>query len=99
MCLATPGRIVRLGRAPDGTPFGEVDFGPIVRTAQLLFLPEAGVGDYVIVQAGFAIRKLPEAEALECRARAGEASEMLAASSNREVRASAIPLPDPGGPS
>jgi hydrogenase expression/formation protein HypC len=42
-----------------------VDFGGVVREASLSFVPEAGVGDYVIVHAGFAISRLDEVEALE----------------------------------
>jgi hydrogenase expression/formation protein HypC len=77
MCLTTPGRIVRI-TDPDG-PFAvaEVDFGPVVRTAQLVYVPEARVGDYVIVQAGFAIRRLSESEAREALAYAVELSEAV----------------------
>ena len=45
-------------------PMASVDFGPVVKPASLVYVPDAQVGDYVIVQAGFAIRRLsaPEAE-------------------------------------
>jgi hydrogenase expression/formation protein HypC len=65
MCLTVPGRVVGLIDDPPETRTARVDFGGTVRTANLAFTPEAEVGDFVIVQAGFAIRRLNEAEALE----------------------------------
>jgi hydrogenase expression/formation protein HypC len=44
---------------------GKVDFGGITREVCLAYVPEADVGDYVIVHAGFAISQLDEAEAQE----------------------------------
>jgi len=44
---------------------GKVSFGGIAREVCLAYVPEAQVGDYVIVHAGFAISKLDEAEAME----------------------------------
>jgi hydrogenase expression/formation protein HypC len=59
MCLAIPGKI--LERTGDT---GKVDFGGVVREANLS-LVDAGVGEYVVVHAGFAIQKIDEQEALE----------------------------------
>jgi hydrogenase expression/formation protein HypC len=42
---------------------GRVEFGGIVRTACLDFLPEANVGDYILVHVGFAISLIDEEEA------------------------------------
>lgn len=64
MCLAIPGRIVSLLAEPT-SPVAEVDYDGERRRAQLLYLPEARVGDWVLVQAGFAIRRLSAAEARE----------------------------------
>lgn len=72
MCLTAPGRIVTITHEDPQFPVARVDFGTVTRTAQLLYVPEARVGDYVIVQAGFAIRRVEEAEALEA-IRASEA--------------------------
>jgi hydrogenase expression/formation protein HypC len=44
---------------------GKVDFGGITREICLAYVPEADVGDYVIVHAGFAISRVDEAEAQE----------------------------------
>ena len=40
-----------------------VDFGGVSREACLAYLPEAAVGDYVLIHAGFAIAMVDEAEA------------------------------------
>jgi hydrogenase expression/formation protein HypC len=40
-----------------------VDFSGIIREACLEYLPEARVGDYVLVHVGFAISKVDGAEA------------------------------------
>lgn len=60
MCLAVPARVVEV---QDGLATVEVE--GVRRQASLLMLEEAGVGDYVIVHAGFAIQKLDEGEALK----------------------------------
>jgi hydrogenase expression/formation protein HypC len=44
---------------------GKVDFGGVTREVSLAYLPEVGVGDFVIVHAGFAISQVDEAEAEE----------------------------------
>ena len=64
MCLAVPGRIVRLYER-DETPMSEVDFGGVRKECCLQYIPDAAVGDYVIVHVGFAIQRLDEVSALE----------------------------------
>ena len=44
---------------------GRVDFGGLTREVCLAYVPEAQVGDYVIVHVGFAISQIDEAEAQE----------------------------------
>jgi hydrogenase expression/formation protein HypC len=65
MCLTVPGRIVSVTDETPESRTARVDFGGTVRTANLAFTPEARVGDFVIVQAGFATRRLSEVEAQE----------------------------------
>jgi hydrogenase expression/formation protein HypC len=63
MCLALPGKVTAI---TDDDPFlrtGRVAFASVVTKVNLSFVPEANVGDYVLVHAGFAIAKLNEAEA------------------------------------
>jgi hydrogenase expression/formation protein HypC len=64
MCLGIPGRIIE---TDDGglMRMGKVDFGGVTREVCLAYVPEAQVGDYVIVHIGFAISQLDEAEAQE----------------------------------
>jgi hydrogenase expression/formation protein HypC len=62
MCLAVPGRITETHER-DGLRMAKVDFGGATREACLQYVPEAEVGQYVIVHAGFAISLLSESEA------------------------------------
>ena len=62
MCLAVPGRILGTEEREESR-LGRVEFGGIVREVCLDLVPEAGVGDYVIVHAGFAISRLDAEEA------------------------------------
>jgi hydrogenase expression/formation protein HypC len=64
MCLGIPGKIIEL-YDKNGLEMGKVDFGGVVREACLAYVPEAGVGDYVIIHVGFAINLLSETEAQE----------------------------------
>jgi len=64
MCLGIPGQIVEV-RENEFMPMGKVDFGGIAREVCLAYVPEAEIGDYVIVHAGFAISRLDEEEAQE----------------------------------
>jgi hydrogenase expression/formation protein HypC len=63
MCLAVPGQIIDFSEASATERMGRVNFGGVIKEVSLAFTPEAGVGDYVIVHAGFAISQLDEEEA------------------------------------
>jgi hydrogenase expression/formation protein HypC len=62
MCLAVPGKIVETYLA-DGLKMGKVDFGGVVRETCLEYVPQAEVGDYVVIHVGFAISMVSEEEA------------------------------------
>jgi hydrogenase expression/formation protein HypC len=62
MCLAIPGKILDT-REQDHIRHGRVNFGGVVRDVCLDFVPEANVGDYVIVHVGFAISRVDAEEA------------------------------------
>jgi len=62
MCLAIPGQIVD-AQEINGLRFGTVRFGGVTRQACLDFVPEAQLGDYVIVHVGFAISRVDAEEA------------------------------------
>ena len=62
MCLAVPGKIIEVYEA-NNLKMGKVDFGGVVREACLAYVPEAQVGEYVVIHVGFAISKVSEEEA------------------------------------
>ncbi len=62
MCLAIPGKVVETFQR-DGLHMARVQFGGIVREACLEYVPDAAVGEYVLVHVGFAISRVDEAEA------------------------------------
>ena len=63
MCLAVPGKILSVAGEESMTRTGKVSFGGVVKEVHLAYLPEAKIGDYVIVHVGFAISIIDEAEA------------------------------------
>lgn len=62
MCLAVPGKITSIS-GEDVLRQGMVNFGGISKQVNLAYVPDARVGDYVIVHVGFAISIVDEAEA------------------------------------
>ncbi len=62
MCLAIPGKVVEVFDDA-GFRMGRADFGGTVRKICLDQLPEAGLGDYVLVHVGFALSRVDPAEA------------------------------------
>jgi hydrogenase expression/formation protein HypC len=62
MCLAIPGKVVEAFDR-QGMRMAKVQFGGIVREACLEYVPEAQVGDYVLVHVGFALSRIDEEEA------------------------------------
>lgn len=62
VCLAIPGKILEIQELGQMRA-GRVQFGGIVRQVSLDFVPEAGVGDYVMVHVGFAISRIDSVEA------------------------------------
>jgi len=62
MCLAIPGKLLSI-TGEDVLRSGKVSFGGINKQVSLAYVPEAKVGDYVIVHVGFAISIVEESEA------------------------------------
>jgi hydrogenase expression/formation protein HypC len=62
MCLAVPGKILAVAGEQEFRT-GQVSFGGVVKQVSLAYVPEAQVGDYVIVHVGFAISVVDEQEA------------------------------------
>jgi hydrogenase expression/formation protein HypC len=65
MCLAVPGQIMSITGDEPFSRMGKVSFGGILKDVSLACVPEAKVGDYVIVHVGMALSILDEAEAQE----------------------------------
>ena len=64
MCLGIPGKIIEI-YTKDELLMSKVDFGEVFTEVCLEAAPEAKMGDYVIVHAGFALNILSEEEAQE----------------------------------
>ena len=60
MCLAIPARVTQIDQG-----LGLVEVGGVVREASFMLLPDAQVGNYVLLHAGYALQKVDEAEAEE----------------------------------
>lgn len=65
MCLAVPGRILSIEGDDPLLRAGKVDFAGVQKRVNLSYVPEATVGDYVLVHVGFAISIVDEAEAAQ----------------------------------
>lgn len=64
MCLAIPGKVESITDSADPLArMGRINFGGVIKEASLAYVPEANVGEYVIVHAGFALSKVDEVEA------------------------------------
>ncbi len=66
MCLGIPGQIVEIEGA-DALRMAKVDFGGVRRRVSLAYVPEAALGDHVIVHVGFALSRIDEEEARRTR--------------------------------
>ena len=68
MCLAVPGKIVKISQSDDQAlagPVATVEFQGTQLEVSLSMTPQAAPGDWVLVHAGFALNVLDEQEALE----------------------------------
>ena len=64
MCLGIPGKIIEI-LSGEGMRMCKIDFGGVIREVCIEALPEAKIGDWTIVHAGFALNLLSEEEARE----------------------------------
>jgi hydrogenase expression/formation protein HypC len=63
MCLAIPGKIESIFGNDPMSRMGRINFGGVIKEASLACVPEAELGNYVIVHAGFALSRVDENEA------------------------------------
>ena len=75
MCLGVPGKILKIYE-DNSIKMSEVDFNGVTMQVCLETTPQARIGDYVIVHAGFAITLLEESEALETLAMLDQISKL-----------------------
>ena len=76
MCLGIPGEILSIDDDGELTRTGTVSFGGIRKQVNLVFTPEAGPGDFVIVHVGCAISTIDETAARKVFDYLREASEL-----------------------
>lgn len=97
MCLAVPGQILSIQETDDPLRrAGRVSFGGVIREVNLAYVPEARVGDYVVVHVGFALSIVDEEEArqtLDYFRQMKEAEGEAAAATARRPSASTDPTP------
>jgi hydrogenase expression/formation protein HypC len=58
MCLAVPGKIIEIQDM-----LATVDISGVTRKVSIMLLPEARVGEFVLIHAGFAVQTIDEEEA------------------------------------
>lgn len=63
MCLAVPGRLISIDGDDPLTRQGRVDFGGVIKSVNLAYVPEVKPDDYVLVHVGFAITVVDPREA------------------------------------
>ena len=86
MCLAVPGKILSIDGIDPLLRSGRVDFAGVVKQVNLAYVPDARVGDYVLVHVGFAINTIDEDEAMQVFAylrQMGELAELEAGEEGR----------------
>ncbi len=65
MCLAVPGKIIQIEEDASIVRMATIDFQGTRVEASLAMTPDANMGDWVLVHAGFAIAQLDEQEAID----------------------------------
>jgi hydrogenase expression/formation protein HypC len=77
MCLAVPGEIISINESVSELRMAKVNVSGSIVDACVEWLPEAGVGDYVVVHVGMAIAKVEEKDAMEALEIFREMDELL----------------------
>ena len=66
MCLSIPGKLIAITSQLDETfRVGKVSFDGVMKEVSLTLVPEANIGDYVLVHVGAAISTIDEEEAIK----------------------------------
>jgi len=93
MCLAVPARVLSIQDRE-----AEIDLGGVQRMVSLWLTPEARVGDYVYIHAGYAISVLDAAEAAESLRLLGELAASYAVEDLFRSAGDDAPVVDAAGP-
>ena len=64
MCLGIPGKIIEIDSSSNFL-MAKIDFGGVIREACIQAIPDAKIGDYTIVHAGFALNIISPEDAAE----------------------------------
>lgn len=64
MCLGIPGKIIEIDSSSN-ILMAKIDFGGVIREACIQAIPDAKIGDYTIVHAGFALNIISPEDAAE----------------------------------
>ena len=83
MCLAIPGKILETYDR-SGVRMAKVQFGGVSRESCIEYVPEAKVGDYVLVHVGFALSVVDEEEAQRTFALLAEMGQLAELEAGRE---------------
>jgi hydrogenase expression/formation protein HypC len=65
MCLSVPAQLISISENSDLQKMGKVNFGGVQKDISLIYVPDAKVGDYLTVHAGFALTIIDEEKAAE----------------------------------
>ena len=98
MCLAIPGKITSISGEDPLMRTGKVDFGGILKEVSLAYVPEAKLGDYVIVHVGFALNRVDEEEAKQVFEYLRQMQELSDLEESRAGVSLSSPDAPPGGP-
>lgn len=77
MCLAIPGKIISIEGDEPLEKIGKISFGGVIKKVSLAYVPEAQIGNYVIVHVGFALNIIDEDEAQQTLADLEEINTLL----------------------
>jgi hydrogenase expression/formation protein HypC len=71
MCVAVPGLVVAIGEPTPNSIPAQVSVIDTRRDVDLVMVPDAAVGDYVVIHSGYAIEIIPKERAIETMALLG----------------------------
>ncbi|MCF8366952.1 MAG: HypC/HybG/HupF family hydrogenase formation chaperone [Bacteroidales bacterium] len=83
MCLAVPGEVISIDNSIPELRMAKVSIGGAIVDACVEWLPEAQLGDYVLVHVGMAISKIDKEAAAETLELFREMSDLLEAEDNK----------------